>query len=120
MKNLDFIRNIKVWPYGHEGDFKIAKKLAEILDELNDDKISYKVCRHIMVFRNKTFALSRTKVYFECLYELLYNDTVRIIRVYKYPQAVETHLLNLIHAIYSSRLKEFRWSLSLFNKSKKK
>jgi len=120
MKKTDNIRNITLWPYSRPKKSLIAEKLADILDELQNEKITYKVGRHISIFRDKTLALSHTKVYFEPLYELLYNDTVRIITEYNYPMHVYTHLRNLIHAMYTSRLAEYHWRMNFYKHSAKK
>jgi hypothetical protein len=104
MRDLSNIRNIKL--VGKQTKLPIV--LATILSDLNDDKISSKVEHHIWMFRDFMIPLKDLKTHKLFYLNHAYTHIKKVIEVYPYPIVVKTHLLNIIHALYSNKAKELK------------
>jgi hypothetical protein len=88
---------------------KAAVILENILSQKGDDKLTSKVNTHLSRFQRRLKSLDAVvladRQYFV---DFLAKDSVNFIKVYKYELPVETHLLNIIFALYRRKLREIQ------------
>ncbi len=87
------------------GDYKAGIILVGILKE-HDKKMLRKVSNVIQIFYSRAKALENIDYHYEFYLKHAFSETKKSIVEYKYPKSIETHLLNVISAIYRDKLKK--------------
>lgn len=91
------------------GSVKEYSILTVLVDDIlntqvKQNTISSKVKLHVVRFYNALKAVKTLSHYKKYFGEYLYKETVSNIMAYRYPIAVETHLLNFIAAVYRNEV----------------
>ena len=85
------------------GDFKAAVVLVDMLNEINDRKLTASVARNWTSYCNCLAQIKTLKEYQVCLAGLLRKSYIEKIEKSDYPQLIKTYFINII----SSKFKVF-------------
>lgn len=86
---------------------KAASSLKNILEEIGDEKIVSNVGKHLSTFArfSKDVQDIKNPATRKSILSIIHKNTVVSVLKKKYPEVVETHLLNVISTTYKQRNK---------------